>query len=146
MDSNLKFLSFLPRRLPISDSDSAVMTTTSHRSWTAIPVALAHLPLWHKRAWIVEPFDPEADPRNSVDETSLDTSDFGDQRAERNDDRGTWLLRRKEIIFGCQNDICLISQANGSSMVLLRKQKIYGADDYDWDAVAAQGEAMTSAG
>lgn len=154
LDSRLKFLNIKPRRLPVSDNDSdndsAVMNTTSNRSWTAIPVAVAHLPPWHKRAWIIEPFDPGADPESPAyhlpaptreakegeDESEVRTSDFGDRRSERNDERGTWRLRRKEVIFGCRSWTPPVV-VNGRSMVLLRKQRVYGVEDYDWAATVA---------
>ncbi|KAG7293999.1 hypothetical protein NEMBOFW57_004060 [Staphylotrichum longicolle] len=45
-----------PIRTP-PQSQTARSLPTFSRSWIAVPAALAHLPAWQKRAWVVEPFD-----------------------------------------------------------------------------------------
>lgn len=147
VDNRLKFLTSSPRRIQAGAGDFALTPVISNKSWVAVPVATAHLPLFHKRAWIIEPFDPDAEPENPEDYLpkklasnndkaevlcSVLTSDYKDLRIERNE-RGTWRLRRRHPIFGCQPIV-----ACGSWVILLERQKVYGAEDYDWAAI---GEA-----
>jgi hypothetical protein len=123
----------------------------SNKSWVAVPVATAHLPLFHKRAWIIEPFDPNAEPENPEDYLpkklasnndeaqvlcSVMTSDYESLRTEPNE-QGTWRLRTRHPIFGCQPIV-----ARGSWVILLEKQRVYGAEDYDWAAISEACRAM----
>lgn len=143
MDNRMKFLCQKPRQVPVSDNDSAIMYSTTNRTWTAVPVAFAHLPAFYNRAWIIEPFDPASDtrslghmysatdPEEWNDEFEICDSDFGDHRADRNE-HGTWLVRKKGVIFGCQ-DLTSPLVVDGHNVVLLKKQRMNGADDYDWE-------------
>jgi hypothetical protein len=67
---------------------------------------------------------------------SVLTSDYKDLRIERNE-RGTWRLRRRHHIFGCQPIV-----ACGSWVIILERQKVYGAEDYDWAAIGEACKAM----
>ncbi|KAK4120713.1 hypothetical protein N657DRAFT_674114 [Parathielavia appendiculata] len=93
-----RLLSFTPspRRLPLPPAlgTAALTQAVSCRSYVAVPAALAHLPGWHTRAWAIEPFDPAAAPRMSVEDeiemAPVVSSDVADWRAPRDDARGTW--------------------------------------------------------
>jgi hypothetical protein len=148
IDSRLKLLTKLPRRLCLGNNDWAITGRISNKSWIAVPTAVAHLPLWHTKAWIIEPFDPAAPPERPEEHWPPDltkerdphvpqediypvlNSDYASRRAPRNDERATWRLRSKQIIFGCKSIV-----PDGKSVIHLRKQKIYGAEDYDWKAI-----------
>ena len=152
IDCRLKLLTKLPRRLCLGNNDWAITGRISNKSWIAVPTAVAHLPLWHTKAWIIEPFDPAAPPERPEDHWRPDltkerdphvpqediypvlNSDNASRRAPRNDERATWRLRSKQVIFGCESPV-----PDGKSVILLRKQKIYGAEDYDWKAIFRAG-------
>jgi hypothetical protein len=156
-DHRLKFPSAMPRKICTSATgDFAFTNATSDRSWIAVPVAVAHLPFFHNRAWVVEPFEPSAageqsaNPhskgtpdsargrpgdiisQNQVAATDLfpvRTSDFADRRGRPNLE-GTWRIRKRQALVGCQPIV-----ADGQAVVLLKKQKMYGSRDYDWAAL-----------
>jgi hypothetical protein len=151
LDSRLKILTGFPRSLCIGSSDWAITQRTANTSWIAVPASVAHLPLWQEKAWVIESFNPDAPPEKPEDhwpgmtkeyEPSLAqediwpvlNSDNASRRAPRNDDRGTWRLRHRQVIFGCQSIV-----PDGKSVILLRKQKVYGAEDYDWAAMLRAG-------
>jgi hypothetical protein len=148
IDSRLKVLTQVARRLCLGNSDWAITNRVSNKSWIAVPTAVAHLPLWQTKAWVIEPFDPAAPPERPEDYWPPDltkerdpnvaqediwpvmTSDNASRRAPRNDERATWRLRRKQVIFGCEPIV-----PDGKSVILLRNQKVYGAEDYDLKAM-----------
>jgi hypothetical protein len=152
IDSRLKVLTELPRRLCLGNSDWAITGRVTNKSWIAVPTAVAHLPLWETKAWVIEPFDPAAPPEKPEDHWPPDLakecdlnvaeediwpvmdSDNASRRALRNDERATWRLRRKQVIFGFDSIV-----PDGKSVILLRKQKVYGAEDYDWKAILRAG-------
>ncbi|EFX06403.1 hypothetical protein CMQ_6724 [Grosmannia clavigera kw1407] len=138
LDDRLKFLTLMPRRIQTGPDDWAITAAPSNRSWIAVPVVLASQPLWQKRAWVVEPFDPDAEPerpeehlpdpvqaamsdRIAEDIFPVLTSDYADRRS-------TWRLRKEQEFFGCGP---LVAD-NNSAMILLKKQKVYGVEDYNW--------------
>lgn len=162
-DHRLKFSVLVPRKIYTSAAcDFAFTGAISDRSWVAVPVAVAHLPFFHNRAWIVEPFEPSAAGEQSAnpphskgtpdsarghprDETPpnqvsiLDlfpvvTSDLADRRALPNSG-GTWRIRKRQALVGCQPIV-----ADGRAVVLLKKQKVYGSRDYDWAALMKDGQ------
>lgn len=143
MDDRLKFLTLMPRRIQAATDDWGITASPSNRSWLAVPVALASQPLWQKRAWVVEPFDPDAEPERpeehlpdpvlaaspdclAEDAFPVLTSDYADRRAGRDDSRASWRLRRRQEIFGCR------PIEASSSVLFLTRQKVYGSEDYDW--------------
>jgi hypothetical protein len=148
MDSKLRVLTELPRRICLGNSDWAITGRVTNKSWIAVPTAVAHLPLWETKAWVIEPFDPAAPPEKPEDHWPLDLakqrdpnvaqedirpvmdSDNASRRAPRNDERATWRLRGKQAILGCESIV-----PDGKSVILLRKQKVYGAEAYDWKAI-----------
>jgi hypothetical protein len=158
-DHRLKFPVTMPRRICTSAAgDFAFTNATSNRSWVAVPVAVAHLPFFHKRAWLVEPFEPCAAGEQSADPHSTGTpdsargrpgdiisqnrvfdpdlfpvlsSDFTDRRGGPNLE-GTWRIRKRQALVGCQPIV-----ADGQAVVHLKKQKMYGSRDYDWAALHA---------
>lgn len=155
LDPRFSFFTVTPRRLPCGQDDFAFTASISNRSWVAVPAAIAHLPAWHKRGWVIEPFDPDSDldvnettQHHVVDldmelsgtETAEDifpvlSSDFADKRQPRSE-RGTWRLRRQEEIFGCQRFGAIEDYGDADGPVMyLKKQRVYGADDYDWRAI-----------
>ncbi|KAK3313016.1 hypothetical protein B0H66DRAFT_485526 [Apodospora peruviana] len=159
LDPRLPLLTVAPRRLPAGPGDFAFVPSTSNRSWIVVPAAIAHLPAYHNRSWIVEPFDPAAEPEKpedhlpdpntvlkpgdmAVDVYPLLTSDYDDRRAPRNDERGSWRLRRRDHIFGCQPWKAPINPADfpntdDGAVVYMKKQRVYGAEDYDWKSIHA---------
>jgi hypothetical protein len=98
---------------------------------------ISQLPLWTKRVWMVEPFDPAAAPgtcpladdlveylpevaRNaSGDATPGPTSDDRGWRAKRNDERGTWRLRGSQVLYGCQPIV-----PDDKSVFLVKRQRV----------------------
>ncbi len=148
IDSRLKMLTELPRRLSLGNSDWAITRRVTNKSWIAVPTAAAHLPLLQNKAWVIEAFDPAASLERPEDHWPPDlpkvrdpnavqedigpvlTSDNASRRAPRNDERATWRMRRKQIIFGCRSIV-----PDGKSVILLKKQKMYGAEEYDWKAI-----------
>jgi hypothetical protein len=144
LDPRLALLNLRPRRLPVGPGDFTFTARVSCRSYIAVPVAIAHLPLWQKRAWIVEPFDPIAKTKNSITScffrnvsrrerpsSEKYSSDEADMRELPDKQRTAWRLRRRQTILGClpfQQPIA----ADGVSTILLKKQRVYGAEDYVW--------------
>jgi hypothetical protein len=142
IDDRLRILTTMPRRLPARNGDSALTAATSNRSWIAVPVALSQLQIWNKRAWIIEPFSPthETGLLEENNEPPLSTSDDIDRRQSWNE-QGTWRLRRKQLLFGGQP-----IAADGTSVLLLKRQKVYGSEDYNWRnaSMAAQNATALS--
>lgn len=135
VDPRLTFFTISPRRLPLgphgAPEDFAIVPRVSNRSWIAVPVATSHLPSWYDRAWVLEPHVLKSDDRDDV---VLLTSDSPAKRVEPVDWTGKWHLRRQEHILGFR-PLSLQSPAlKGDSVMLLRKQRVYGAEDYDWRA------------
>lgn len=183
LDPRLKFYTASPRRLPTStttttssssSADHAMTFISSNTAYIAIPLALASLPSWHKRAWVVEPFDPASDKPETLADFLPDpartciqpgeriedvypvlSSDYADRRRPIPQDgdgvgAGAWRLRRREQIFGFQGlaeDILEELRSSGGCssvgqdgegeghVVYLEKQRVYGAEDYDWGAI-----------
>ncbi|KAH7068387.1 heterokaryon incompatibility protein-domain-containing protein [Paraphoma chrysanthemicola] len=148
LDPRLALLNITPRCLPAGPGDFAFTEPVSCRSYIAVPVAIAHLPPWQMRAWIVEPFNPKAKDKNRIissffgtvirreescsDDNSVPcSSDNGDMRESPDKKRTAWRLRRRQIIFGCQPFQQPIA-VDGVSTILLKKQRVYGAEDYVW--------------
>jgi len=148
LDPRLVLLNMMPRRLPAGSGDFAFTEPVSCRSYIAVPFAIAHLPPWQKRAWIIEPFDPNAKKSNSIlssffgtvfrrgkpsseDNSALYTSDYADMRELPDKKRTAWQLRMRQVIFGCQPFQQTIA-VDGVSTMLLKKQRVYGAEDYVW--------------
>ena len=151
LDPRLIFFTAAPRRLPCGAGDFAITPSISNRSWIAIPAAIAHLPSWQKRAWVIEPFDHTAAPESPKDHLpDLDriikpddvledicpvlSSDYADRRSPRNEE-GAWRLRDREIIFGYEpwGDF---TEIDNSSLMLLKTQRVYGAEKYNWGAIS----------
>ena len=168
IDQRLYLLSSRPRRLPVNPSaegpDFAITEPVSDHSYIAVPVAVAHLPGWQDRAWEIEPFDPAAPPEDpaahlarsptkeelavsvekpsgllAVDVCPILTSDDVDRREKRHGARVTWRLRKLRPFYGCQDLVKGVGYAEDPAVVLLEKQRVYGADDYDWGAIVAAG-------
>jgi len=81
------------------------------------------------------------------------SSDYEDRREPRNDGRKTWRMRRRQVLFGCHAQVWgeegagLIRCEEGSGLlrggeglVLLRRQRVYGCQDYPWKEIT---EAMS---
>ncbi|KAM7196279.1 Heterokaryon incompatibility protein (HET) domain containing protein [Naviculisporaceae sp. PSN 640] len=155
-DPRLPFFTTSPRRLPLGNGDHAFVACSSNIAYIAVPVCLAHLPASYLRAWTLEPFDPQGPPENlpddhlpdltkiyprdarAVDVFPVNTSDFEDRRQPRDDNRGTWRLRLREKIFGFTNWSLPVSEEDfppDGEVVYLKRQKVYGAEGYDWGAM-----------
>jgi hypothetical protein len=146
-DNRLRLISAMVLR-PIKTreaGDFAITPQISNRSWIAIPRAISHLPFFHNRAWVVEPYDPTA-PEKEIrpslntgseladleswdDAFPVQTSDFADRRDQPND-LATWRIRRRQPLYGCESVI-----EDGEAVILLENQKVYGGEDYDWAAL-----------
>lgn len=157
LDPRLPSWTISPRSLPCGNGDFAFTASVSNRSYIAVPAAIAHLPAWMKRAWAIDPFDPTGVDANEApsdhladinmqlkgDESAEDifpvlSSDYEDRRRPREVKKGTWRLRRREEIFGCQPFFRVgeLYPEDGPVM-LLKSQRVYGAEDYDWAAISA---------
>ena len=156
-DPRLPFFTISPRALPVGNQDFAFTSSISNKSYVAVPSAIAHLPGHYKRAWIIEPFDPSGKPETPEDHlpdpngkynptltagevSPLLTSDYADNRDPRDDERATWRLRKRQDIFGFQPWNTPISEADfdgDGEVILLKKQRVYGAEDYDWQGIGA---------
>jgi hypothetical protein len=123
LDPRLVLLNMVPCRLPAGPGDFAFTEPVSYRSYIAVPGAIAHLPLWQTRAWIIEPFDDD-----STTDTAT-TSDDADMRGWPDEQHTAWRLRRRQIIYGCQPFQQPVA-ADGDSITLRKKQRVYGAEDY----------------
>ncbi|KAJ1323293.1 HET domain-containing protein [Microdochium nivale] len=198
LDPALKFLAAAPRLLPLGshddneDKDFAVTCSSSNRAYIAIPLAVAHLPASHKRAWVLEPFDPARDPPETPADFLPDpartgiapgepiedvypvlSSDYADRRrAWDGDGEGkkagaAWRLRRREVVFGCRELDELVRNSSGGGggggggsdgevggssstgpvrAVVLRRQRVYGAEDYDWGEIFKAAQRIEGSG
>ncbi|SPO01508.1 uncharacterized protein DNG_04181 [Cephalotrichum gorgonifer] len=129
VDPRICLLHTGPRRLPIGPfadgaEDFAITSPISDHSYIVVPAAIAHLPDWHHRAWVVEPFDPAAPPEDpathlprapseeesgkkpgellAVEVYPILWADGSDRREKRDDARATWRLRKLNIFYRCQ--------------------------------------------
>jgi hypothetical protein len=144
-DDRLRLLDKVPRRIQTRTSgDFALTQRVSHRSWIAVPQAISHLPFFIDKAWVIEPYDPAAPEKVTVDsyaESTLPTdleswadffplldSDFPDRRSLPNE-LAAWQMRRKQPLYGCQPIV-----GDDEAVILLKNQKIYGGKEYDWAA------------
>lgn len=152
LDPRLSFLTIAPRRLARGNGDFAFTASGSNRSYIAIPAAIAHLHGWQKRAWALSPWNPSTEPRetpqdhlpdiNAVltgDESAEDLypvlpSDYADKRKPIGE---AWELRRREEIFGCLPFTGTESDAVEGAVMYLKKQRVYGSDDFDWRGLGA---------
>ncbi|KAL2135132.1 hypothetical protein VTI74DRAFT_9725 [Chaetomium olivicolor] len=170
LDPRLLLFTTEPRLLRLSRAlgTAALTDATSNRAYIAVPAALAHLPGYYNRAWVLEPFDPAAPPeevgdflpprdlRLAKEGEEMDAkiediipvlnSDYEDRRAKRDDGRATWRLRRRQVLFGCPGRVWgeegseMLERGGGEldggeGVVLLRRQRVYGAEDYPWGEI-----------
>jgi hypothetical protein len=152
LDARLKMLAEMPRMLNLQGNECAITPRIQNTTWVAVPVAVAHSAFWQQKAWIIEAFDPDGPPENPKDHwpdlskwntmpnaTTEDVwpvldSDYASNRAARND-HGTWKIRTKQPIFGYQSIL-----PDGEFVVLLKKQRVYGAEEYDWATIGKAGD------
>ncbi|KAH7024532.1 uncharacterized protein B0I36DRAFT_331589 [Microdochium trichocladiopsis] len=163
LDPRIKFYTVAPRRLPVSSDDHAFIMSSSNTGYITVPLAVAGLPSWQKRAWVLEPFDPVNDPPETLADFLPDLartgiepgealedvypvlpSDYADRRKPMNADVAAWRLRRREQIFGCRpwdsaGLAALVESAENAGdkgcVAVLRKQRVYGAEDYNWGKI-----------
>lgn len=150
-DDRLRLLVKIPRRIQTRASgDFGITGQISNRSWIAIPQAVSHLPFFHNKAWVIEPYDPtapEQDVRPSVMEsptpTDLEswvdfapvlTSDFPDRRSQPNK-LETWQIRKKQLLLGCQPVV-----EDLEAVILLKSQRVYGGENYNYRALMEEQE------
>ncbi|VUC24119.1 unnamed protein product [Clonostachys rosea] len=160
LDPRMVLLTAGPRYLPTGRGDFGIIQSISNRSWVAVPVGISHLPAWVPRAWAIEPFDPSSEPENPDDHLvdpekkvaddakpeemfPILTSDSKDLREQPNE-KGNWRLRKRHILFGCGSWNQLPAFDHDSAM-LLKKQRVYGSEDYDWKAIHAAIRKFESA-
>ncbi|KAJ4286359.1 hypothetical protein N0V88_008065 [Collariella sp. IMI 366227] len=98
------------------------------------------------------------DGRKIEDVMPVLNSDYEDRRAARDDVRRTWRLRRRQAVFGCPGRVWAeegkvmldkgdVRLEGGEGLVLLRKQRVYGAEDYPWGEIhAAMQKVVAEAG
>ncbi|KAK0724048.1 hypothetical protein B0H67DRAFT_463759, partial [Lasiosphaeris hirsuta] len=148
-DPRMAFFTTSPRRIAVGGGGFAITPVASNRAYLAIPVVLAHAPASQERGWVLEPFDPAAGPedlrdmlpvvREGEEEPGMADedifpvlpSDYADRRRER---MGAWRLRRRQVIFGC-GELDVGRKTDGGEVVVLERQEVYGAEDYDWAAI-----------
>jgi len=146
-DNRLRLISAMDLRCikTRAAGDFAITPQISNRSWIAIPRAVSHLPFFHNRAWVVEPYDPAApekeirpfsnmsskpaDLESWADAFPVQPADFADLRDQPND-LATWRIRRRQPLYGCEAIV-----EDGEVVILLKNQKVYGGEDYDWAAL-----------
>jgi hypothetical protein len=130
VDSRLRFLTLEPRRLRIRSNDWAITSPIANSSWVAVPVAVAHLPIWAKKAWVLESFLPVAHHKMldglgsdiyepSKEQDSIPRTlvpDCGTGNARRLYKGEVWRLIQKQVIFGCQPIV-----PDGKSVILIKK-------------------------
>jgi hypothetical protein len=75
-DDRLRWLVLIPQWVQIGDNDFLLSSRIRNRSWIAIPKAVADLPFFHTKGWIVEPHDPlyPVYPSSIYNEDILDVS------------------------------------------------------------------------
>jgi hypothetical protein len=168
-DKRLRLLGLTPRPIRLRRGDAgpddfALTPLISNRLWIAVPAAVSGLPFFYEKAWVVEPFDPDAPPESPADEhwpkcppsdlaaddTRLEdicpvlTSDFADRRIQPGEivngrHLTAWRLRRRNRIFGHRANL---TDDGGVCVRLMRRQKIYGASDYDWKQIGAAQQRL----
>ncbi|KAK4459465.1 heterokaryon incompatibility protein-domain-containing protein [Cladorrhinum samala] len=162
------------RLLPVSPllGDYAITTPASNRSYLAVPLCLAHLPPWHDYCWVIEPFDPSAEPEDPKDhlaphpstlekrkkgepEIKIEdfvpvlTTDYPDRRAPPRP-QGEWRLRTKQALFGTsvpwdgEGLLKRVMEEEQDEVKVLRKQKVFGAESYDWTSIRKAMVAVTA--
>ena len=145
-DDRLRLLFKIPRRIQTRASgDFGITEQITNRSWIAIPQAVSHLPFFHNKTWVIEPYDPtapEQDVRPSVMESPVPTdweswadfapvltSDFPNRKSQPNE-LGTWRIRVKQRLLGCQPIV-----EDVEAVILLKNQRVYGGENYNFDAL-----------
>jgi hypothetical protein len=151
IDKRLRLLTLNPRRIQCGTDDWAVTPTISNRSWVAVPAAVLEMPYYFEKAWIIEPFDPEAEPEQTerdhlptrlaqkdgksgpAEEAMfwcpvLPSDSEHDKRTEPSqwDGPNNWRARRRNCIVG------YTSIKDGVTVKLMKNQRVYGYEDYDW--------------
>ncbi|KAF2727031.1 hypothetical protein EJ04DRAFT_452169 [Polyplosphaeria fusca] len=133
LDSRMKFLTTSPRRMQVAEDDWCLTALASNRSWIAVPGAAADLAYPTKRAWVLEPFEfvdgPEKLEKVYESGAPLLSSDHEPARTPLELIGGSWRLRKRQVVYGCQNIV-----ADGVHVLRLPRQRVYGAEDYDWEA------------
>ncbi|KAK3345817.1 hypothetical protein B0T25DRAFT_459930 [Lasiosphaeria hispida] len=148
LDPRMIFFTTSPRRIATGDGGFAVTPVISNRSYLAVPMVLAHVAGSQERGWVLEPFDPASGPEDVGDmlpvvkegeeEVGMRDedifpvlpSDYADRRKKMT---GAWRLRRRQAVFGCGE--LGLGRVEGGEVVVLERQRVYGAEDYDWGAI-----------
>ena len=162
LDPRMILLTANPRRLPLAPhlAHAALTPATANRCYVAIPAVLAHLPGWHDRAWLVEPFDPMGKPEavedllppeglvlardgeevfhKLEDVLPVLNSDYADRRVTMGD---VWKVRRRQEVFGFSSEdwVGLAERGmltEGDGVVMRRRQRVYGCEDYPWGQIS----------
>jgi hypothetical protein len=171
LDPRLLLLTPNPRRLPLSPAlgFAALTPSASNKAYVAVPAALAHLPGFYDRAWVIEPFDPVAAAASKPEEVGdllppadlraagegereekvedvvpVLNSDHEDRRAAMDEGvRGAWRMRTAQVLFGCVGEVWAgaggggVVKGGGGGLVLLKRQRVYGCEDYPWGEIHA---------
>ena len=133
LDSRLRLLVDHPWRLPISANDWSIAAYLDFTSYLAVPVGVSHISIWRQRAWVIEPFDPAKAPEKSKRVI------FNNEGTLKEGELGSWRLLKRSIIYGCDTIV-----PDGISVRLLKKQKIYGMEDNNLEALLAFGKAESA--
>ncbi|KAK4119799.1 hypothetical protein N657DRAFT_693430 [Parathielavia appendiculata] len=88
------------------------------------------------------------------------SSDYADRRAPMRDDegRGMWRVRRRQTLFGCSPGGLEVwtedgrgvlergaeALGGGEGLVLLRRQRVYGAEEYQWGRMLEEMQKVMS--
>lgn len=162
IDKRLKLLTFNPRRIHCGTNDWAVTAAISNRSWVAVPATVSKLPYYLEKAWIIEPFDPDAEleqtkrdhlptrlaqkdgKSGSAKEAMfwcpvLPSDSEHDSRTQppQWDGPNNWRLRRRNRIIGYKT-----IEGDGVTVKLMKNQRVYGYEDYDWLQINKAFEAL----
>jgi hypothetical protein len=166
LDPRFYLVNTHPRRVPFNANDNTgtafITPPVSNRSYIAVPTAIAHLPSWFYRAWVLEPFDPaapaerltnlllpgegrekggkeaEGEGEEEKGPVILTSDSEKDERAPMPSAEGAaWRMRTKNPIYGVAQsewervvDSLLDARRTGDGVVLLRRQRVYGAENY----------------
>jgi hypothetical protein len=158
VDTRMRFLTTAPRAIPISSDDFAITAPISNRSYVVVPVAVAGLSAFAKKAWILEPFDPEDPPEVPEDHlkitkisdgrydipvitsdavTGPNAADIESKRVAPNPITRSWRLRQRSVIYGNRASL----RPDGVNIIRLDNQRVYGSENYDWTAIKKSYQA-----
>ena len=129
LDNRLILFTIFPQRIIVGPGlgGSAITTFAGGKARIAVPAAVAHLPGWHKRAWVIEPFIPSPS-LSSLSSSPLEPEKHDPKKdADCKDSQRDWQLKTRNVIFGCPRwDSRNLAVSDSEGFVLLKRQRVYG--------------------